>query len=113
MTGSKDLRTLAALAQLVLDQRLAGLRQSTERLDRSREQLQAINVVTTPADLPPVAAGLVDMAYQRWADVRRAELNSAIAQQTAIWMEEKAEAATAFGRVQALKGAADRLGGKR
>lgn len=113
MTKRNDLQMLATLSQLVLDQRLVGVRLAAERLDRSRAQLQAINAAAAPADLPPVAAGLVDMAYQRWADIRRAELNAAIARQTVTWMDEKSEAATAFGRLQALKGAADRLDRKR
>lgn len=113
MTKRKDLQMLVMLSQLVLDQRLAAVRLAAEGLDRSRANLQAINAAAAPADLPPVAAGLVDMVYQRWADIRRAELNASIARQTAIWMEEKSEAATAFGRVQALKGAADRLDRKR
>ncbi|WP_374645905.1 hypothetical protein [Tabrizicola sp.] len=109
MTRLKDLRTLATLSQLVLDQRLAGLRQAAGQLERSRAQLQAITAAAAPADLPPVAAGLVDIAYRRWADIRRTELTAAIARQTVDWMEAKAGAATAFGRLQALKGAADRL----
>lgn len=113
MTGRKDLQSLAVLSQLVLDQRLADLRRAAERLERSRAQMRAINAAGAPADLPPVQAGLVDLAYQRWADVRRAELNTTIALQTVAWMEARSEAATAFGRLQALEGAAQRLDRKR
>lgn len=113
MTSRKDLQSLATLSQLVLDQRLSALRQTAERLERSKAQLSAINAAGAPADLPPVQAGLVDLAYQRWADIRRAELNLAIAQQTISWIDAKSEAATAFGRVQALQGAAKRLDGRR
>jgi hypothetical protein len=113
MTGRKEFQTLATLSQLVLDQRLAGLRQAAARLERSKSQLRAINAAGAPADLPPVQAGLVDLAYQRWADIRRAELNTIIAQQTVAWMQAKSEAATAFGRLQALTGAAQRLDRKR
>lgn len=113
MTSRKDLKSLATLSQLVLDQRLAAVRQAAERLDRSKSQLRAINAAAAPADLPPVQGGLVDLAYQRWADVRRAELNVTIAQQTVAWIDAKSEAATAFGRVQALKGAAQRQDSKR
>lgn len=105
MSRAQDMRRLQALAQLALDQRQQGLRQAAERLERSRMQLQAVNGADMPADLPPIAAGLVDVAYRRWADVRRAELNTLIARQMVEWMEARSEAATAFGRVQALDGA--------
>lgn len=113
MTSYKDLQALATLSQLVLDQRLQLLRKRAELLNRSRAQLAAINARAEPADLPPVPAGLVDIAYQRWADVRRAELNTAIARQSVDWIEARAEASTALGRVQALEGVAVRLARRR
>lgn len=109
MTGREDLQRLTALAQLVLDQRLAQLRQNAAELDRSEGQLQAINAAAAPADLPPMAAGLVEINYGRWADARRAELNAVIARQRGAVIAAKDEATTAFGRLQALKGVAARL----
>jgi hypothetical protein len=109
MSRAQDMKRLQAIAQLVLDQRLRTLNQAADRLERSREQLAAINAAASPADLSPVAAGLVDVAYQRWADVRRAELNGTIARQSAHWIESRGEAGQAFGRVQALDGALARL----
>jgi hypothetical protein len=109
MSRSADLRRLQALAQLTLDHRLQALNQASDRLERSRMQLAAVNGAAAPADLQPIAAGLVDVAYRRWADVRRAELNALLARQTAEWIEARAEAATALGRVQALQGAMTRL----
>jgi hypothetical protein len=113
MSRAKDMKRLQVLAQLVLDQRLLTLKQAADRLERSRDQLAAINAAAAPADLPPVAAGLVDVAYQRWADVRRAELNGAIARQSADWIETRDVAGQAFGRVQALDGALARLATRR
>jgi hypothetical protein len=113
MSRAKDMKRLQDLAQLVLDQRLMGLRQAAERLERSRAQLSAINAAAASADLPPVAAGLVDVAYQRWADVRRAELNGAIARQSAEVIESRSEAGQAFGRVHALDGALARLAARK
>ena len=52
---------------------------------------------------------MVDVAYQRWADVRRAELNGTIARQSADLIDAKGVAGHAFGRVQALDGALARL----
>jgi len=109
MSQRHDRQRLQALAQLVLDQRLMVLKQAADRLERSRDQLASINAAAAPADLPPVAAGMVDVAYQRWADVRRAELNGTIARQSADLIDAKGVAGHAFGRVQALDGALARL----
>lgn len=109
MSKVNDLCRLAELAQLMLDHRLGQLRTSADQLDQSRMQLGAINRVAEPADLDPVMAAKVGLGYDRWADVRRAELNLVIARQTAAWLEARGEAQTAFGRVQALQGVAERL----
>ncbi|NJM81760.1 MAG: hypothetical protein HC844_04030 [Tabrizicola sp.] len=52
------------------------------------------------------------MTYQRWADLRRMELNDVIARQTVTWIEAQAEARLAFGRNQALAGLVERQGKK-
>jgi hypothetical protein len=103
MTTAKDLKKMAELSQLVLDNRLSRLRQVAEARAQSLHQLAAINAPAAPTDLPPMAAGMVSLAYQRWADVRRAELNALIARQTVEWMEAKSVATLAFGRNQALR----------
>jgi len=105
----QELKRLEALARLVLDHRLDQLRASVTRLERSEDQLQAVNAAAAPADLPPLAAGLVEINYGRWADIRRAELNTLIARQRAEVIEVRAEATTAFGRLQALRGAGEKL----
>ena len=112
MTKAGDVRNLQVLAQLVLDQRLHALRQAAEQLQRSRDQLSAINAPAAPHDLSPVTVGLVDVTYQRWADIRRAELNATIARQSVAWIEARAEAGQAFGRTRALDGLL-RLAGRR
>lgn len=113
MTATRDLKKLAEISQLMLDHRLGQLRKSAEELDRSRMQLSQINAAALPAaDLATVTAQKVMMSYERWADVRRSELNLVIAQKTAEWMDSRAQAQTAFGRVQALRGLASRLGQK-
>ncbi len=108
MTKSGDIGRLAGLAQLVLDHRLGQLRASAGELERSRMQLASVNAAAHPADIGPVMAEKVALAYDRWADVRRSELNLVIARQTVTWMEARSEAQTAFGRVQALQGLATR-----
>ncbi len=110
MTKSKDLSRLADVAQLMLDDRLGRLRASASALERSRQQLAAINLAARPAEeLSPVVGERVAIIYDRWADARRSELNLVIARQTADCLEARAEAQDAFGRVQALQGLAARL----
>jgi hypothetical protein len=109
MTKTRDMVRLAEVAQLMLDQRLGQLRTAAEAVERSRMQLSAINEAAKPADLPPVAAEKVGLGYERWADVRRAELNLVIARQTAAWIDARGDAGTAFGRLQALQGLTRRL----
>jgi hypothetical protein len=113
MSKSKDLSRLADLAQLMLDHRLVQLRHSADQLDQSRMQLSAINHAAGAADLDPVTAARVGLGYERWADVRRAELNLVIARQSATWHEARGEAQTAFGRMQALQGLVEQAKARR
>ena len=109
MTRSRDITRLADLAQLVLDHRLGQLRSTASLLDQSRMQLSAINQTSTPADLDPMLSTRVGLDYERWADIRRAELNLVIARQTADWMIARDEARSAFGHVQALQSLSERV----
>ena len=110
MSKASDLGKLADVAQLILDHRLGQLRSAAAELERSSMQLAALNQPPSPQlDLEPMTAEKVARAYDRWSDVRRAELNLVMARQTADWIEARAEAQTAFGRVQALQGLATRL----
>lgn len=110
MTKAKDLKRLAEVAQLMLDHRLGQLRASAAELERSRMQLASINAGACPSEeLEPLTGEKVGIAYDRWADVRRSELNLVIARQTAGWIEARSDAQNAFGRVQALQGLATRL----
>lgn len=114
MSRATDLVRLAAIAQLMLDHRLGQLRNSADQLDQSRMQLSAINQAAEPVDLEdPIVSARVGLDYERWADVRRAELNLVLARQTASWLEARGEAQTAFGRRQALQGLAARLKARR
>ena len=109
MTKLADIARMAELAQLVLDQRLGRLRGAAAELERSRQQIAALDLSAAPTDLEPVTAEKVALTYNRWADQRRSELNLVIARQTVDWMAARSEAQTAFGRVQALQGLASRL----
>ncbi|WP_309664839.1 hypothetical protein [Tabrizicola sp.] len=109
MSASKDLSRLGDITQLVLDSRLQALRHASAAREKSQMQLAALTASDAPTDLPAIAAGLVALNYQRWADLRRAGLNAVIARQTAEWMQAKAAASLAFGRTQALRGIVERL----
>lgn len=106
MTRAKDIAALQGLARLVLDHRLSQLRQAADRKDQSRMQISALETTLETPDLSPVAAGLVALRYQLWADVRRSELNTVLARQTAEWLAAREEARHAFGRSEALRGVA-------
>ena len=108
MTRANDIAALQHLARLVLDHRLSQLRQAADKKGQSRMQISALEMTAGPPDLPPVAAGLVALRYQLWADVRRSELNTVLARQTAEWMAVREEARHAFGRSEALRGIAAR-----
>ena len=113
MTIPDDFSKVTALADLLLQHRLGQMRQASARLDRSRAQMAAIDKGAAPADLPEVMAERVACDYQRWADARKAELNEVLARQTLDVLAARAEAETAFGRLQALRGITARLQGKR
>lgn len=112
MTQGNDIAKIAALAELLLEHRLGLMRQAADRLDRSKMQVSAIDRAAEPADLPEVMAGLVACEYRRWADARKVELNGVMARQTADVLAARSEAETAFGRVQALRGIAEKLKGR-
>ena len=109
MSKAKDLARLTELAKLTLDHRLGQMRAASRALERSRDQLAAINEAAKPADLPMVAGARAEWAYRRWADQRRSELNLVIARQTANWLTARDEAKTAFGRREALNGLAQSM----
>ena len=113
MTRPDDCSKVITLSDLLLQHRLGQMRLASARLERSRAQMAAIDKAAAPADLPDVTADRVACEYRRWADARKAELNEVIARQALDALDARAAAETAFGRVQALRGIADRLKGKR
>lgn len=109
MTRATDLAVLQGLARLVLDHRLSVLRAASDRREASRRQIAELDTDAEPIDLPTVPARQVALRYQLWADVRRSELNTVLARQTAEWMAAQEDARLAFGRAEALRGIAARL----
>lgn len=114
MTKARDLQRIAEVAQVMLDHRLGQLRAAAAELERSRMQLSSIDAGRKQSgELDPIAEERVALTYDRWADVRRSELNLVIARQTVGLIEARSDAQTAFGRVQALQGLATRLRDRR
>lgn len=112
MTRSRDIAALQGLAGMLLDHRLSQLRQAAERCDQSRMQIAALDQPAEPTGLDLAPAAQVALSYQLWADVRRAELNTVLARQTADWLAAREDARHAFGRAEALRGIATRLKGR-
>ncbi len=109
MSKARELARLAKLAQLMLDHKLGVLKETSDRLEQSRLQRSALDQAPPPVELEPILCSRIGLDYERWADVRRSELNLVIARQTAAWIEARGDAQTAFGRVQALQRLAERL----
>jgi hypothetical protein len=107
MSRGADLSRLEPLAQLLLDRQLADLRAAADRRARSQMQLAALDPAPASGDLSGVAADLVALRYQRWADARRSTLNLQLAEQTADWLAARDAARLAFGRLQALQALAE------
>jgi hypothetical protein len=113
MTRQDETARILALADMMLAHRIGQMRRAADQLDRSRAHIAAIDKAAEPAGLPDVVADLVACDYRRWADARKTELNTVLARQTVEVLRARAAAETAFGRVQALRGIASRLHGKR
>lgn len=102
------LAALQGLAQLVLDARLSEVKALARARDEALARLADLNRSFEVADLHPVAAAEAEIRFQRWADLRRAEVNETIARQNVRLEELRDAARLAFGRATALS----RLGGK-
>lgn len=101
---AEDLSRLQRVADLMLDHRLAHLRKTAETKAQSEAALAALaRPRPEGADLEGAAAALAAMAYQRWADARRKEINQTLARQTHDWLEARAAAQLAFGKADALR----------
>ena len=105
-----DLSRLKDLAGLMLDNQLAHLRKTAEAKAQSEEALARLGQQTEAQaqDLEGMAAALAGLAYQRWADARRTEINLVLARQTHDWLDARAAAQAAFGKAEALRRLAEK-----
>jgi hypothetical protein len=106
-----ELARLAELAGVLLDHRLAGLRQAAEAKAQTERALEGLAAAAKPQPdgLEGAAAALATLAYGRWADVRRAEINLVLARQTHQWLQAREAAQEAFGKSEALKKLGEKL----
>lgn len=107
---NKDgMRRLAALSAMVQELRLAELSQAEAARHATLAAIAGLDQPAVDGDLDPVHSGLVQVAYARWAEVRRAELRVTLNRQNVVCDAAQVQARTAFGRNQALGTLAARL----
>lgn len=109
MTREQQFRKLMALSTLKLDASLATLQQAAKAREQSLNRLADLDRPNTVEGLGLVAAEEVALRYQRWADLRRMEINQTLARQTAEWLTSRDAATQAFGKAEALKSLRDKL----
>lgn len=110
MSPAQQMAKLSQISQLLLDSRLATLRIAARACRESEERLAGLSVADAePGALPEIAALRAALNYQRWADVRRAEINLVLARQTAAMIEAREAAREAFGRAEAMRVLQQRL----
>jgi hypothetical protein len=102
MNAKDSLRRLTALSELILDTRLAKLKASAAERNKSMQRLENL-AATLSDDANDLTHAATILRYERWADARRREINLVLARQTAVWLEARQNAQTAFGRAEVLK----------
>ena len=110
MTKADQLKQLERVAGLLFDSKLTDLQRAARACADTKARLDGLAALAAPdGDLPQVAAELAALNYQRWADVRRTELNQILARQTAVWSDARDAARLAFGKTEALAGVAAKV----
>jgi len=108
MNRADQLQRLRQLSGLILDLRLSQLHNAARARALSIKRLAGLDA-TQDNDLPAIAAAQAGLRYQRWADLRRAEINTQLARETAVWLEAQGSARHAFGQLQALEAVQKKL----
>jgi hypothetical protein len=108
----QDLQKLQDLTGLMLDHQLEQLRRAAGAKAQSEAALARLATPVAPADegLEGASAALAGLAYQRWADARRGEINQTLARQTHHWMDARDAAQRAFGKADALRRLVEKQG---
>ena len=100
----RQMASLSKLTGLALDLRLASLRKISTARDATRMALAALNAPRPEpeGDIALSALARSNLLYDQWAERQRRQLTLKLARQTAEWLDERAVAATAFGRNEVL-----------
>ena len=110
MTNQDQMRRLQQVAALLFDSKLTNLKATARAMQQTKDHLADLTARPVPAqDLPQLAMEIAALRYERWADLRRQDLNLALARQTAAWLDARDAARLAFGKNQALEAIAARL----
>lgn len=101
MKRDPRLDRLVEMAEMVLDARSAGLRKAAATRLALLGQLEALEA-QSQAMGDDLASARAAYAFEQWAAVRRAEINTRLAAAQAEWMAQQDETRRAFGRRQVL-----------
>ncbi len=94
---------LQRISTLVKDIHLADLRRAEAERAELLDRLAALGApAPMAADLPPAVAAEVAMRYDRWAELRRREIEQALTQKAVECDALRARARLSLGRDQAL-----------
>ncbi|MDP4034471.1 MAG: hypothetical protein Q8P60_16775 [Pseudorhodobacter sp.] len=108
MNRKTQMQRLGQLSGLILDIRLSQLHAAARARVESQARLAGLDAPQA-SDLPPIAAAQAGLLYERWAEVRRAEINLLLSRQTAVWLEAQTSARQAFGRSEAVQSVQKKL----
>jgi len=104
MIKKDQIRQLQQMAGLLFDSKLVDLKATARAMQETKDHLA--DLVADPVlanEVAKIAMAVAGLRYDRWADVRRAELNLTLARQTAEWLDARDVARLAFGKTRALE----------
>lgn len=106
---TQNLDKLRRLAEALLEQEQARLREIRRRQDATEAKISNLNTAIArqreviSAELEMPVAGPVFDRWGAWTDRRRMALNSELAQERVAWEEQRQTTLFNFGRAEALK----------
>jgi hypothetical protein len=93
------LKALTGVSNLIKDMALNNLRAAEAERALLHDRLRVLSQSPSlPEDLPPAALHEVTLRYQRWAELRRREIEVSLARQNALCDRARDAARQAFGR---------------
>jgi hypothetical protein len=108
MNQKAKLARLEQISRLLRDIGLSKLQQTALERQKSLDALARLDGVTSGG-----ADGLLEanvrLRYERWADMRRRDINLQLAEQTAKWLDAKRAARHDFGRYESLQKLSSKL----